>query len=78
MTQYRYIGDYAYVIHKGDNLVNVGYGDFVDLTSDEEQDEYNQRVISDGILVPVTKLSPEEPAKAEVQAETTATEEGAS
>jgi hypothetical protein len=57
MAQYRYIGDYAYTLHLSEGrLVNVGPGDFIDLSDEEEADEYNKRLIDEGTLVTLEKL----------------------
>ena len=64
--KYRYLGDYAYVFHVGENLVNTAPGDFIELSDEDAADEYNKRMIDEGHLVSLEQLSGEQPASEEV------------
>jgi len=52
-SQFRWMGNYPYEVVVGDNPVQVGLGDFVDLTADDLKNDHNKELKSSGLLVKV-------------------------
>jgi hypothetical protein len=61
--EYRYMGNHASSVIVGDKVIPVGQGDFVELSSDDEDDSHNAGLIDDGLLVDPTTF-PEDPKPA--------------
>jgi hypothetical protein len=51
MAKYRYVGTHPVEVVKGDKVVPLGPGEFVDLSAEEAKDEQNEHVMDDMIEV---------------------------
>jgi hypothetical protein len=64
MGEYRYVGETAAEISKGEARVQVGMGDFIELSDEELKDPSAQELTEAGLLI---STAPEPEAKAETK-----------
>lgn len=57
MPKFRYIGDHAHEFEKGDKRVQVGNGEFIDLTAEEQKDESVKELLDNEMLIPVKEVT---------------------
>jgi hypothetical protein len=76
--QYRYVGNHATELEVGDTRPWIGEGDFIELSSEDLENENTKSMIDTGVLVDVSQIEAQAVAEAEAattEAETT--QEGA-